>query len=320
MELLSTREWATVIWGFVFWVYAMAHKQIREALWNVVKIFFGKKLRILWSIILLYVLGITLIFCQLPFWDNIYIKDIIVWFIFSGLIYCMNAVSKDADEKYIENILKNNLKFTVIFEFIMNTFTFNIWIELIIVPIITVIVMMNIVAEHKMEYKAVHKLLDIVLAIMGFGILYETIKIAVHEYKYLNAVNTFISFMIPIVYLIMIVPLEYILELYSKYENLFVRMKLREDENKEIQSKHRRLILIACKLSVHKVMLFQEKYWNKVYKKMSMKEFEKIIEEFKNEVIAKDNLEIFVNNPASVFMLSGLWKPQISFLRKSLFW
>lgn len=283
MELLSIREWATVIWGFVFWVYAMAHKQIREALWNVVKIFFGKKLRILWSIILLYVLGITLIFCQLPFWDNIYIKDIIVWFIFSGLIYCMNAVSKDADEKYIENILKNNLKFTVIFEFIMNTFTFNIWIELIIVPIITVIVMMNIVAEHKMEYKAVHKLLDIVLAIIGFGILYETIKIAVHEYKYLNAVNTFISFMIPIVYLIMIVPLEYILELYSKYENLFVRMKLREDENKEIQSKHRRLILIACKLSVHKVMLFQEKYWNKVYKKMSMKEFEKIIEEFKNE-------------------------------------
>ena len=40
---------------------------------------------------------------------------------------------------------------------------------------------------------------------------------------------------------------------------------------------------VACKLSVHKVMLFQEKYWNKVYKKMSMKEFEKIIEEFKNE-------------------------------------
>ena len=233
MELLSTREWATVIWGFVFWVYAMAHKQIREALWNVVKIFFGKKLRILWSIILLYVLGITLIFCQLPFWDNIYIKDIIVWFIFSGLIYCMNAVSKDADEKYIENILKNNLKFTVIFEFIMNTFTFNIWIELIIVPIITVIVMMNIVAEHKMEYKAVHKLLDIVLAIMGFGILYETIKIAVHEYKYLNAVNTFISFMIPIVYLILIIPLEYILELYSKYELLFVRMSFKEEKDKE---------------------------------------------------------------------------------------
>ena len=101
MELLSTREWATVIWGFVFCVYAMAHKQIREALWNVVKIFFGKKLRILWEIILLYVLTITMVFCYLPIWENIYIKDIIIWFLFSGFIYCMNAVSSEADETYI---------------------------------------------------------------------------------------------------------------------------------------------------------------------------------------------------------------------------
>lgn len=65
-----TREWATVIWAFILFVYAMVHRQIREAFWNVVKIFFGKKLRILWGIIFLYVLGITLIFYQLPFWDN----------------------------------------------------------------------------------------------------------------------------------------------------------------------------------------------------------------------------------------------------------
>ena len=67
MEILTTREWATVIWAFILFVYAMVHRQIREAFWNVVKIFFGKKLRILWGIIFLYVLGITLIFYQLPF-------------------------------------------------------------------------------------------------------------------------------------------------------------------------------------------------------------------------------------------------------------
>ena len=72
MGILSTREWATVIWAFIFFVYAMVHRQIREAFWKVVKIFFGKKLRILWGIILLYVLGITLIFYHLPFWDNVY--------------------------------------------------------------------------------------------------------------------------------------------------------------------------------------------------------------------------------------------------------
>ena len=116
MGILSTREWATVIWAFIFFVYAMVHRQIREAFWKVVKIFFGKKLRILWGIILLYVLGITLIFYHLPFWDNVYIKDIIVWFLFSGLIYCMNAVSQEADEEYIRKVLKDNLKLTAILE------------------------------------------------------------------------------------------------------------------------------------------------------------------------------------------------------------
>lgn len=56
--------------------------------------FFDKKLRILWEIILPYVLAITMIFYRSSIWENIYIKDIIIWFLFSGLIYCMNAVSR----------------------------------------------------------------------------------------------------------------------------------------------------------------------------------------------------------------------------------
>ena len=223
MGILSTREWATVIWAFIFFVYAMVHRQIREAFWKVVKIFFGKKLRILWGIILLYVLGITLIFYHLPFWDNVYIKDIIVWFLFSGLIYCMNAVSQEADEEFIRKVLKDNLKLTAILEFIISTFTFNIWVELAIIPITTMIVMMNVIAARN------------------------------------------------------------ILELYSKYELLFVRMSFKEEKDKKIQRRHRWLVIKVCKLSVHKVLLFQKKYWYKMYSKMSVEGFEKLIEEFRNE-------------------------------------
>lgn len=283
MTILSTREWATVIWGFVFFLYAIVHRQIRESLWKAVKIFFGRKLRILWGIILFYVLGITLVFYCLPFWDNIYIKDILVWFVFSGLLYCINAVSKEADENYIGKVLKDNLKLTVVLEFLMSTFTFNIGIELAIIPIITIIVIMNTIAERKEEYKKVHKLLDIVLAAAGFWILYETIKIGIREYKELNILNTFISFMIPIVYLIAIIPLEYLLELYSKYETLFVRMSFKERKDDKIQKRHRRLLRKTCKFSVRKVLLFQKKYLCKMYSRMPETEFECMIEEFRNE-------------------------------------
>ena len=282
MSILSTREWATLIWGCIFMLYVLCHREIRKSLWNVIVIFFDKKLRILWEIILLYVLTITMVFCYLPIWENIYIKDIIIWFLFSGLIYCMNAVSSEADETYIKKILKDNLKFTMILEFFMSTFTFNIWIELAIIPVITIITVMNVIAERKEEYKSVHKLLDSILAIAGFWIFYETIKIGINEYKQLNIINTLVSFMIPIAYLILIIPLEYALELYSKYELLFLRMTFKEEKDKKTKIRHRVAIICSCRISVRRVLLFQREYMGMMYVKMKDNEFEKLIREFRN--------------------------------------
>lgn len=282
MSILSTREWATLIWGCIFMLYVLCHREIRKSLWNVIVIFFDKKLRILWEIILLYVLTITMVFCYLPIWENIYIKDIIIWFLFSGLIYCMNAVSSEADETYIKKILKDNLKFTMILEFFMSTFTFNIWIELAIIPVITIITVMNVIAERKEEYKNVHKLLDSVLAIAGFWIFYETIKIRINEYRQLNIINTLVSFIIPIVYLILIIPLEYALELYSKYELLFLRMTFKEEKDKKTKIRHRVAVICSCRISVRRVLLFQREYMGRMYVKMKDNEFEKLIREFRN--------------------------------------
>lgn len=282
MSILSTREWATLIWGCIFVLYVLCHREKRKSLWNVIVMFFDKKLMILWKIILLYVLTITIVFCYLPIWENIYIKDIIIWFLFSGLIYCMNAVSSEADETYIKKILKDNLKFTMILEFFMSTFTFSIWIELAIIPVITIITVMNVIAERKEEYKSVHKLLDSVLAITGFWIFYETIKIGINEYKQLNIINTLVSFIIPIAYLILIIPLEYALELYSKYELLFLSMTFKEEKDKKTKIRHRVAIICSCRISVRRVLLFQREYMGMMYVKMKDNEFEKLIREFRN--------------------------------------
>lgn len=193
----------------------------------------------------------------------------------------MNAVSSEADEKYIQKVLKDNLKLTLILEFFISTFTFDIWIELAIIPIITIISVMDIIAEKKEEYKNVHKLIDIILALAGFWILYETVKIGINEYRELNVINTLVSFMIPIVYLVLIIPLEYLLELYSKYELLFLRMSYKEENNKKIRIKHRIAVLWSCRISVRRVLLFQNEYMFKMYVKMQDTEFKKLIQEFR---------------------------------------
>ena len=76
----------------------------------------------------------------------------------------------------------------------------------------------------------------------------------------------------------LILPLEFGLEIYSDYEQVFVRMKFRDN-----QRKHRWRVIRTCKLSLWKILLFRKEYVNKMYGLMSEETFDNIMREFKEE-------------------------------------
>lgn len=281
MDIFSTRELATAFWvGAILIAVGMAivtNKKIRQGFIGVLKCFFNRKLRKLWEIYLLYIGIITLMFSRFPIWKNIYLKDIILWTLFSGLTICMNAVAGEADEKYISKVLKDNIRFTVVTEFLLSTFTFSFWVELIIIPITTVIVLFDTVAEHKSDAIAVHKLLQDVMAFAGLCVILQTVRVGILEYRELNVINTLVSFFIPIVYLLLVTPLEYAFELYSKYEMLFIQMHFKEPRDKKVKRKRHLKVIKACGLSVRKIILFQKQCIPRMYVSMSDSEFEALI-------------------------------------------
>lgn len=281
MDIFSTRELATAFWvGAILIAVGMAivtNKKIRQGFIGVLKCFFNRKLRKLWEIYFLYIGIITLMFSRSPIWKNIYLKDIILWTLFSGLTICMNAVAGEADEKYISKVLKDNIRFTVVTEFLLSTFTFSFWVELIIIPITTVIVLFDTVAEHKSDAIAVHKLLQDVMAFAGLCVILQTVRVGILEYRELNVINTLVSFFIPIVYLLLVTPLEYAFELYSKYEMLFIQMHFKEPLDKKVKRKRHLKVIKACGLSVRKIILFQKQCIPRMYVSMSDSEFEALI-------------------------------------------
>lgn len=281
MGNLSSRECATIIWGVILILYVITKKETRNSAYNVIKIFFGKKLRILWIIYFLYVVGITILFSKLSLWKHVYLKDVIIWTLFSGLINYMNAVTREADENYIIKIIKENFKLIIFFEFIMNTFTFNILVELLIIPIFTLISILSFVSERDAKYKNVYELTNSVFGILGFVFLYKTIEVGVNEYQQLNVRDTLISFLIPIIYLVLTLPLIYITSLYSKYELLFLGMSFKEGNDKKVNKKRRFDVLRICNISVRKVRIFTYEFLPRMYKSITDEEFDNLLNEFK---------------------------------------
>ena len=281
MDFFSTRELATAFWtGIILVAVGMAivtNKKARKSFIEVLKCFFGRKIRMLWEIYFLYIGIITFLFSRLPIWESIYLKDIIIWTLFSGLTICINAVAGEADEKYILKVLKDNIRFTMVTELLLSTFTFSFWVELIIIPITTVIVLFDTVAEHKSDAIAVHKLLQDVMAFAGLCVILQTVRVGILEYRELNVINTLVSFFIPIVYLLLVTPLEYAFELYSKYEMLFIQMHFKEPSDKMVQRKRHLKVIKVCGLSVKRIMLFQKQCIPRMYVSMSDSEFEALI-------------------------------------------
>lgn len=281
MSAFSTRELATAFWtGIILVAVGMAivtNKKARKSFIEVLKCFFGRKLRTLWEIYLLYIGIITFLFSRLPIWESIYLKDIIIWTFFSGLTICINAVAGEADEKYILKVLKDNIRFTMVTELLLSTFTFSFWVELIIIPITTVIVLFDTVAEHKSDAIAVHKLLQDVIAFAGLCVILQTVRVGILEYRELNVINTLVSFFIPIVYLLLVTPLEYAFELYSKYEMLFIQMHFKEPSDKMVQRKRHLKVIKVCGLSVKRIMLFQKQCIPRMYISMPDVEFDLLI-------------------------------------------
>lgn len=281
MDIFSTRELATAFWtGIILVAVGMAivtNKKARKSFIEVLKCFFGRKIRMLWEIYFLYIGIITFLFSRLPIWESIYLKDIIIWTLFSGLTICINAVAGEADEKYILKVLKDNIRFTMVTELLLSSFTFSFWVELIIIPITTVIVLFDTVAEHKSDAIAVHKLLQDVIAFAGLCVILQTVRVGILEYRELNVINTLVSFFIPIVYLLLVTPLEYAFELYSKYEMLFIQMHFKEPRDKKVKRKRHLKVIKACGLSVRKIILFQKQCIPRMYVSMSDSEFEALI-------------------------------------------
>lgn len=281
MDIFSTRELATAFWtGIILVAVGMAivtNKKARKSFIEVLKCFFGRKIRMLWEIYFLYIGIITFLFSRLPIWESIYLKDIIIWTLFSGLTICINAVAGEADEKYILKVLKDNIRFTMVTELLLSSFTFSFWVELIIIPITTVIVLFDTVAEHKSDAIAVHKLLQDVIAFAGLCVILQTVRVGILEYRELNVINTLVSFFIPIVYLLLVTPLEYAFELYSKYEMLFIQMHFKEPQDKKVKRKRHLKVIKACGLSVRKIILFQKQCIPRMYVSMSDSEFEALI-------------------------------------------
>jgi len=190
---------------------------------------------------------------QIHFWDLSALKDTIFWYLGSALVTFINLNDALQNKDFFKNIVFDNLKFVIIIEFINNLYTFSFPIEMVLLPIICLIVMLDAFAEIKPEYEKVKRFLDALLGVFGICLIVYTFRNITIDFQNFASLKNLRDFLLPIFLSIMLLPCIYFIVLYIQYEHIFMLIDF-ANKGKKISKSLKKKIFISCNINLSRLV------------------------------------------------------------------
>lgn len=179
MNTFSSREIAVVFWTVAFLILVLSVKGVRESALGLVRQALLSKVILVWLSLVVYAVILVLGLRELGLWTIDLLKDTLIWFAFGALAYPFQFHDPQKTPRVLRVLVRDSLSVLIVVEVLVETYTFSLPIELIIVPTITLIAMMGAVAETREEHKPVAKILGNVQALFGLVLLAIVVRRAV---------------------------------------------------------------------------------------------------------------------------------------------
>ena len=261
LDIFSTRELAFIIWLVLFaTVLLLFAKGVGKGLLNVVATFFDKQIVIPFLLQVSFICAVIFLFYKVDLWDKSLLKDTIFWY-FGVALVLFFSINKAKDFAYFKTVVKESVKWTIIIEFIVNLYTFSLLTELIMLPFLLLVVLMQTVSETDKKNEQVTKLLKNILSLFGLTVLvYVTYKTFSMPNKLFDSQNLF-SFLLPVVLTLFLIPFIYPLALFANYQTLFVRLPFISKDT-VIRNQLKKQILLTANVNINKLTLISKKLNN----------------------------------------------------------
>ncbi len=244
-QIFSNREIALLFWAIAILVFLMVYDTPRKSFIDVVKIIFGTPVLIIINILVLDYTLLMIDFLQrVQFWDESLIKDTIIWLLGTGIVMTYYSINfRQVDD--FKKVLIDLVKWTIILEFLVNFYNFNLLTEILLLPILVFLGMIQASSELYPNYKKLESFYKSASAVVGLTILSYAIFWAFIHPELLFTISNLKSFLLPILLTIIFVPFVYLVKLYAEYELLLIRLPFLIYDDKYRKAVKKQIFLVA---------------------------------------------------------------------------
>ncbi len=251
--------------------------KIMKPLKNIIKIFLSGKLGIIFLTMFLYDTLIIFFLHKIYFFEFKMIKDFFFWIMFTQIIIFNETITKAKSHVFFKRLFLENVGLSTILSFIFNFWSFNLWIEFIMIPL-TIIGMLAFMKQKNEIMISLKNKIKIIFYFIVLGYLIYNLFFHFNEIFNFYVLKIYLF---PIIMLGFNLPLFYGLALLSYYEQTFALLKGTNEE----KIKMKKTVIFFAKDDLFKISKLRNnplKVINKSFSdeelKLNLKEFSKYLE------------------------------------------
>jgi hypothetical protein len=219
---LNNREIAVLAWTGVLLIWMLSRADMRAPLWNVIRAFFTPVLLVPAIGYFAWAAGLVYIAFRAGLWNAELADDTAVWALASFALLFRSEQVLEGDH-FLRRKAGKVLRATILIEVFVNLVVFPLIVELALVPIVTLLAMTSAFSGMREEWRDAGRLIDSLLAWIGFGLLaYVAIRLATDPGQLTE--TTGLRFLLPVWLSVGVLPYFYLWALYAGYDSAFRRI------------------------------------------------------------------------------------------------
>ncbi len=222
---LNSREIAILIWLGLVLAYSMRSGEVRRSLLGLVKAFLQHKILLSLGGAALYSAACVWLLWQVGLWEWANLKTTLLWGLTFAFVTMMDVAKLETEPRPLRRLGKEAVNATALIVFVAEFYTFPLWGELILVPLLVMIGGMIVVGESMPNAAPAVRLLTFLQVLAGSSLLIYSLGHIVQELRDFATLATARELAVPMLLSLMFLPFLYLLILWVSYENASLRLR-----------------------------------------------------------------------------------------------
>lgn len=271
-----------LVWSGIVLLWVLSYRSVRGPLVGLVRVAFQPLIIVPIAVFVAYLAAWIWLAERAGLWNFGLINETVIWFLVSGLVLFGHFNRVFEQDDFFQRTVRQVLTWALVAEVFINLVVMPFWIEFLLVPVASLVVLLGVFVKGKEEFEPVEKLMDWLSALIGLGVFAFVVVSLLVDPSRLHPAFVARVLALPVLLTLFSLPFIYAVGLYAAYDKVFQYMNSLS-QDREVAKQAKRALVKRLHLRARRVGAFDGRWQRRLLDGVQGNRTSGVISEFLQE-------------------------------------